>query len=128
MEFGCSSLIDYSKRFDTLGIESGDAVRGIIELMNASKKPMKGFDSMRQLVSWAVLSLILVLSGQHVSAQDVSVSELESTFLKNVTQVTSSFVKAGEGYFSPDGKRLMWTSTRADTHTSQLFIADFVLP
>ncbi|PQO47528.1 biopolymer transporter Tol [Blastopirellula marina] len=30
--------------------------------------------------------------------------------------------------FSPDGKKLMWTSTRTDDHSSQLFIADFQLP
>lgn len=30
--------------------------------------------------------------------------------------------------FSPDGTKLMWTSTRTDDHTSQLFIADFRLP
>lgn len=30
--------------------------------------------------------------------------------------------------FSPDGKRLMWTSTRTDSHASQLFLADFELP
>jgi TolB protein len=30
--------------------------------------------------------------------------------------------------FSPDGKQLMWTSTRTDDHSSQLFIADFKLP
>ena len=30
--------------------------------------------------------------------------------------------------FSPDGSKLMWTSTRTANHTSQLFIADFQLP
>ena len=30
--------------------------------------------------------------------------------------------------FSPDGKKLMWTSTRTEDHSSQLFIADFRLP
>jgi Tol biopolymer transport system component len=30
--------------------------------------------------------------------------------------------------FSPDGTKLMWTSNRTDDHSSQLFIADFVLP
>ena len=30
--------------------------------------------------------------------------------------------------FSPDGKKLMWTSTRTDDHSSQLFIGDFKLP
>jgi Tol biopolymer transport system component len=30
--------------------------------------------------------------------------------------------------FSPDGAKLMWTSTRTDDHSSQLFVADFTLP
>jgi TolB protein len=30
--------------------------------------------------------------------------------------------------FSPDGNQLMWTSTRTDDHSSQLFLADFKLP
>jgi Tol biopolymer transport system component len=30
--------------------------------------------------------------------------------------------------FSPDGRHLMWTSTRSDDGSSQLFIGDFVLP
>ncbi len=30
--------------------------------------------------------------------------------------------------FSPDGKKLMWTSTRTENHTSQLWIADVRLP
>jgi Tol biopolymer transport system component len=30
--------------------------------------------------------------------------------------------------FSPDGKKLMWTSTRGGDRSSQLFIADFVPP
>jgi TolB protein len=30
--------------------------------------------------------------------------------------------------FSPDGKKLLWTSTRTDDHSSQLFVADFKLP
>jgi Tol biopolymer transport system component len=29
--------------------------------------------------------------------------------------------------FSPDGKQLMWTSTRSEDHSSQLFLADFKL-
>lgn len=30
--------------------------------------------------------------------------------------------------FSPDGTKLMWTSTRTEDHSSQLYIADFKLP
>jgi Tol biopolymer transport system component len=30
--------------------------------------------------------------------------------------------------FSPDGTKLTWTSNRTADHTSQLFLAEFVLP
>src|SRR5579864_6609740 len=30
--------------------------------------------------------------------------------------------------FSPDGRKVMWTSTRTADHSSQLFLADFVPP
>ena len=30
--------------------------------------------------------------------------------------------------FSPDGKKLMWTSTRTKSGAAQVFIADFVPP
>ena len=32
---------------------------------------------------------------------------VEGKFLSNIRQVTSGFEKAGEGYFSPDGKTLV---------------------
>ena len=34
----------------------------------------------------------------------------EAAHLKNITQVTDGFVRAGEGYFSPDGKKLAFVS------------------
>ncbi len=37
---------------------------------------------------------------------------VESTYLKNVRQVTSGFAKAGEGYFSPDGKKIIYQAVR----------------
>jgi hypothetical protein len=30
--------------------------------------------------------------------------------------------------FSPDGGKVMWTSTRTDNHSAQLFLADFTPP
>ena len=45
-----------------------------------------------------------------------------------VARVTDSAAADVLPVFSPDGKKLMWTSTRTDNHTSQLFIADFQLP
>ncbi len=33
---------------------------------------------------------------------------IEGKYLSNIRQVTSGFVKAGEGYFSPDGKTIIY--------------------
>ena len=45
-----------------------------------------------------------------------------------VTRVTDSPAADVLPVFSPDGTQLMWTSTRTEDRTSQLFIADFHLP
>ncbi len=45
-----------------------------------------------------------------------------------VTRVTDNAAADVLPVFSPDGKKLMWTSTRTDDHSSQLWIADFKLP
>jgi len=45
-----------------------------------------------------------------------------------ITRITDSPSADVLPVFSPDGRRLMWTSTRSDNHSSQLFIADFQLP
>ncbi len=45
-----------------------------------------------------------------------------------ITRVTDSPSADVLPVFSPDGTKLMWTSTRTADHTSQLFIADFKLP
>jgi TolB protein len=45
-----------------------------------------------------------------------------------VSRVTDSAGADVLPVFSPDGTKLMWTSTRTDDHSSQLFIADFQLP
>ena len=77
---------------------------------------------MRHVVStFAAILLMLVSDTVLLHAQDTSVSELESTFLKNVRQVTSSFVKAGEGYFSPDGKRIVYQAITKDYPFYQIY-------
>jgi Tol biopolymer transport system component len=45
-----------------------------------------------------------------------------------ITRITDNPAADVLPVFSPDGKRLMWTSNRTDDHESQLFIADFELP
>ena len=59
-----------------------------------------------------IISLaILCFLGPGVAAQEEEKS-VESKYLKNVRQVTSGFAKAGEGYFSPDGKNIIYQATR----------------
>ncbi len=50
----------------------------------------------------------------------------ESKYLKNIKQVTVDFVRAGEGYFSPDGKRIIFQAEEKKTGNPfyQIFIQD----
>jgi TolB protein len=60
---------------------------------------------------WLGLSSASGLTGQD-GAQDqgasVQVTPHEAQYLSNVRKVTSGFEKAGEGYFSPDGKTIVF--------------------
>ena len=50
----------------------------------------------------------------------------EARHLKNIKQLTSEFVRAGEGYFSPDGKKIIYQAEEKDTGNPfyQIFIQD----
>jgi TolB protein len=50
----------------------------------------------------------------------------EAVHLKNIRQVTRDFVRAGEGYFSPDGKQIVYQAEEKDTGNPfyQIFIQD----
>jgi TolB protein len=49
----------------------------------------------------------------------------ESAYLKNVRPVTSDFVRAGEGYFSPDGKKIIFQAEeRGENPFYQMFVQD----
>lgn len=50
----------------------------------------------------------------------------EAAHLANIKQVTSGFVRAGEGYFSPDGKRIIFQAEEKDTGNPfyQIFVQD----
>jgi TolB protein len=41
--------------------------------------------------------------------------EAEGAYLKNIKQVTVDFVRAGEGYFSPDGSQVIYQAEEKDT-------------
>jgi TolB protein len=46
---------------------------------------------------------------------------IESKYLSNVQQVTRGMVKAGEGYFSPDGKTIVYQAQPLDYPFYQIF-------
>ena len=48
-------------------------------------------------------------------------ASIESKFLTNLRQVTSGMVKAGEGYFSPDGKRIIYQAVPRDYPFYQIY-------
>jgi Tol biopolymer transport system component len=52
--------------------------------------------------------------------------QAESAYLTNVRQVTSTFARAGEGYFSPDGKSIVYQAEERDTGNPfyQIFVQD----
>jgi len=50
----------------------------------------------------------------------------EAAHLKNIKQVTTGFVRAGEGYFSPDGTKIIFQAEEKDTGNPfyQIFVQD----
>ncbi len=45
----------------------------------------------------------------------------ESHYLSNIRQITSGFAKAGEGYFSPDGKTIVYQAIRKEYPFYQIY-------
>src|SRR5262249_10491796 len=50
----------------------------------------------------------------------------EPVYLKNIRQITRDFVRAGEGYFSPDMKQIIFQAEEKDTGNPfyQIFVMD----
>jgi len=72
----------------------------------------------------ASLSLLPEVSAQPpANAGAPSLSELEGKHLKNLRQLTTAeeFAKAGEGYFSPDGKQIVFQAVPLDYPFYQIF-------
>src|SRR5437588_5023048 len=50
---------------------------------------------------------------------------LEAPYLHNIRQVTRDFVRAGEGYFSPDGTKIIFQAEeKGDNPFYQMFVMD----
>ena len=58
---------------------------------------------------------VLLASLAVVAAEPDDWEKAESPYLKNITQVTRDYARAGEGYFSPDGKTIIFQAEEKDT-------------
>src|SRR6516165_4914139 len=61
-----------------------------------------------------------------LAAESSDWQKLEAVHLKNIRQVTHDFVRAGEGYFAPDGKQIIFQAEEKDTGNPfyQIFMMD----
>ena len=69
----------------------------------------------------AMLSLCFALAVVPLFAEENPTASIESKYLKNIRQVTSGMVKAGEGYFSPDGKQIIYQAVPLDYPFYQIY-------
>src|SRR5690349_9475053 len=65
-----------------------------------------------------ILVTLLCLLGQPIAP---AADSHESKFLSNIRQVTSGMVKAGEGYFSPDGQQIVYQAQPLDYPFYQIY-------
>jgi Tol biopolymer transport system component len=84
------------------------------------------------LLGWILLVCVGVLTAQEPKKSSYPagiITELplgeaspEPKFLKNIRQVTKGMVKAGEGYFSPDGTQIVYQAVPHDYPFYQIFL------
>src|SRR5262245_43648876 len=59
------------------------------------------------------------------TSQTADWQQQESAYLKNIRQVTHDFVRAGEGYFSPDGKQIIFQAEeKGENPFYQIYVMD----
>src|SRR5215471_6594712 len=70
--------------------------------------------------------MLALLACLAIGAEPVDWEKAEEQYLKNIKQVTHDFVRAGEGYFSPDGKQIIFQAEEKDTGNPfyQIFVMD----
>tara|TARA_R110002072_G_scaffold146075_1_gene292769 strand:+ start:20283 stop:21335 length:1053 start_codon:yes stop_codon:yes gene_type:complete len=73
------------------------------------------------LLSVAVLTLSIITA---VNAADESAAVKEAKHLSNIRQVTSGLPRAGEGYFSPDGKSIVYQAYPVGYPFYQIYVQD----
>lgn len=82
-----------------------------------------GDTTLRTASRYLCYGLLLVAStniSRQVAAAEGEPS-IESTYLSNLRQVTDGMVKAGEGYFSPDGRSIIYQAVPKDYPFYQIY-------
>lgn len=81
---------------------------------------------MRRIVSLVIASaLSTLLFAQGPGAKNDEWKKQEEPFLKNIKQVTTDFARAGESYFSPDSKLMIFQAEEKDLNPFyQMFVMD----
>ncbi|HEV3343949.1 MAG TPA: biopolymer transporter Tol, partial [Pirellulales bacterium] len=72
--------------------------------------------------------LLIALAAHRVAAEESASSppkSVESVYLSDIRQVTDGFVKAGEGYFSPDQKTIIYQAVTAEYPFYQIYTQPF---
>src|SRR5260370_29298673 len=61
-----------------------------------------------------------------LAAEPADWEKAEEPYLKDIKQLTHEFVRAGEGYFAPDGKQIIFHAEEKDTGNPfyQIFTKD----
>lgn len=95
-------------------------------VLTAFKCP--AFEESMMSIRPMLLSLCsLCLCGVYLqSAEPGDWQKEEAAYLKNIKQVTHEFARAGEGYFSPEGKRVIFQAEEKDTGNPfyQIFVQE----
>jgi TolB protein len=70
--------------------------------------------------------MLALLASLALAAEPADWEKAEAPCLANIKQVTYDFVRAGEGYFSPDGKQIIFQAEEKDTGNPfyQIFVMD----
>jgi Tol biopolymer transport system component len=70
--------------------------------------------------------MLTLLTGLALAAGPGDWQQAESKYLGNIRQLTRDYVRAGEGYFSPDGKTIIFQAEEKDTGNPfyQIFTMD----
>lgn len=74
---------------------------------------------MNRAAHTVLLFSVLIVSPRSVA--DEAAPGVEPRFLSNLRQITSGFVKAGEGYFSPDGREIIYQAQPKDYPFYQIY-------